>query len=97
MNDDQFGRQWVYGQLLSLASEVNIAVDSVMWETTADDVRRSPQTVTLVVVMRGSRFVDTFTVADLEDLQGDSGLQSTVRSQLRRLVLHASAEEQEQR
>ena len=38
MDDDQFGRQWVHDQLVSLASDVNVPVDSVAWGTTADDV-----------------------------------------------------------
>ena len=91
-NDENFGQQWMLEELRSLASEANLSLNSADWQTDADDLRRNPQTTKLIVVVAGRRFVETFTVADLEDVRQDSGVQHALRTRLEVLVAQASSE-----
>jgi hypothetical protein len=78
------GTRWIDQTLSELATAAGLPVENLGWHVSTEDFKASRHS--LVVVANGTRRVLTFKDEDLEDIPGDSGVQSGVESYLRSFV-----------
>jgi hypothetical protein len=72
------GKHWVISTLLRLAANSAPIIDRADWHRSADDARASTESLGLEA--QGQRFVETFPLAQLEDIPGDSGVEAALKN-----------------